>query len=69
MLLEDDRVSQSPHLFAGRPAVDRWLRRTGAGGGFEVGRSMSTAQRRNVKDKERVLAPCQGKERLVVLLP
>ena len=50
MLLEDDRVSQSPYLFAGRPAVDRWLRRTGAGGEFELGRSMSTAQRRNVKD-------------------
>ena len=58
MLLVDDRVSQSPYLFAGRPAVDRWLRRTGAGGGFELGRSMSTAQRRNVKDKVRVLAPC-----------
>ena len=27
---------------------------------FELGRSMSTAQRRNVKDKVRVLAPCQG---------
>ena len=69
MLLEDDRVSQSPYLFAGRPAVDRWLRRTGVGGEFELGRSMSTAQRRNVKDKVRVLAPCQGKERLVLLLP
>ena len=69
MLLEYDLVSQFQHLFAGRPAVDRWLRRTGAGGGSELGRSMSTAQRRNVKDKARVSAPCQGKERLVLLLP
>ena len=66
MLLVDDRVSQSPYLFAGQPAVDRCLRRTGAGGGFELERSMSTAQ---IKDKARVLAPCQGKERLVLLLP